>query len=112
MRDVEGVEEALGVFEVTANALIAKAGEEQWQAKAWQLERKFPDRYGRRTRVDGNVTVQAVPFIDTSRLSVDEGEQLLALLRKAQPQQDQLPVDGRPALELLTLDEQDEADEA
>lgn len=106
----EQVDEALAVFEVTAMARITKAGEEQWQADAWRLERKFPDRYGRRTRVDGNVTVQAVPFIDTSQLTIEEQEQLLTLLRKAQPQQDQLPADGRPALELLT--QGDEADEA
>lgn len=54
------LDEALGVFEANANALIAKAAHEQWQAAAWQLERKFPDRYGRRTRIDGQVQVQAI----------------------------------------------------
>lgn len=101
-RDLAGaLEEALGTFEVTANAMIAKAGEEQWQAKAWQLERKFPERYGRRTRVDGNVQVSAVPFIDLDKLTTEEAQTLLALLRKASPAQEQLPPEGRPALELV-----------
>jgi transposase len=54
------IDEALGVFEANANALIAKAAHEQWPAAAWQLERKFPDKYGRRTRIDGSVQVQAI----------------------------------------------------
>jgi hypothetical protein len=95
------LDEALGTFEVTANAQIAKAGDDEWQAKAWQLERKFPDRYGRRTRIDGNVSVSAVPFVDLSKLTADEAATLLGLLRKAAPAQEELPAAGRPALELV-----------
>ncbi len=95
------LDEALGVFDVNANAIIAKAAHDQWQAAAWQLERKFPERYGRRTRIDGNVTVSAVPFVDLSKLTSDEAETLLGLLRKASPAQEELPAEGRPALELV-----------
>jgi hypothetical protein len=95
------LDEALGAFEVNANALIAKAAVEKWDAAAWQLERKFPDRYGRRTRIDGNVQVSAVPFVDLSKLTTDEAATLLGLLRKAAPAQEQLPAAGRPALELV-----------
>jgi transposase len=95
------IEEALASFETTALARITKAGEEHWQADAWRLERKFPDRYARRTKVESNVTVSAVPFIDMSRLTVEQAETLLELLRLASPAQDQLPAEGRPVLELV-----------
>lgn len=98
---VAAVDEALAQFEVHAVGRIAKAGETEWQADAWRLERRFPDRYGRRTRVDGNVTVQAAPFIDTSKLTLDEQRTLLELLEKASPAQEQLAEGQKPALELL-----------
>lgn len=98
---VANVEEALAAFEVGAMAQIAKAGSEEWQANAWRLERRFPDKYGRRTRVDGNVQVSAVPFIDLDKLTADEAATLLTLLRKAAPAQEELPATGRPALELV-----------
>ena len=31
-------------------AIIAKASEDDWRASAWKLERKFPDRWGKRKR--------------------------------------------------------------
>ena len=44
----DAVEKALAEAEVRDVLLISKAAEEQWQAAAWRLERKFPDRWGRR----------------------------------------------------------------
>jgi transposase len=45
----EQVRKALADAEVRDLAIISKAaGEGQWQAAAWRLERKFPERYGRR----------------------------------------------------------------
>ncbi len=41
------LDEAASVAEGRAVALIAKAGETQWQAAAWFLERKHPERWGR-----------------------------------------------------------------
>lgn len=53
---LEGVQKAEGQAEVGAVAIIQKAAREgidgQWQAAAWWLERKFPDRWGRRERID------------------------------------------------------------
>lgn len=43
------VKEALAESEMRDVLVISKAAEEgQWQAAAWRLERKFPDRWGRR----------------------------------------------------------------
>ena len=55
------VKKALAEAEVRDVALIAKAGTKEWQAAAWRLERKFPDRWGRRDwthlhEVDGEIT--------------------------------------------------------
>lgn len=57
---VDQVEQALGRFELEKSSVIDKASRKEWTAAAWQLERRFPDRYGRRTRVDGQVQVQAL----------------------------------------------------
>lgn len=46
------VEKALAEAEIRDVAIIAKAAQEQWQAAAWRLERKFPDRWGRKDKVD------------------------------------------------------------
>lgn len=104
---VEQVEEAIAQFEVLALARITKAGDEQWQADAWRLERKFPEKYGRRTRIDGQVTMQATPWLDLSKLSSEERSTLASLLRKAAPQPEQIPEGGRPALELVAASADD-----
>lgn len=44
----DAVEKALAEAEVRDVAIIAKAAEDQWQAAAWRLERKFPDKWGRK----------------------------------------------------------------
>lgn len=48
----DAVEKALADAEARDVALIAKAATEHWQAAAWRLERKFPDKWGRRQRLD------------------------------------------------------------
>ena len=42
------VEKALAEAEIRDVAIIGKAAEEQWQAAAWRLERKFPHKWGRK----------------------------------------------------------------
>lgn len=97
---VQQLDIALAGWEAGKVAAISKAGDEEWQANAWMLERRLPDAYGRRTRVDvGNADgrpfqLQATPTIDPSRLSDDELEQLETLLLKARP--DSLPQPSMP----------------
>ena len=45
---LHAIEKAQADSEARDVAIIAKASETQWQASAWRLERKFPDRWGRR----------------------------------------------------------------
>lgn len=46
------VENALAQSELRDLSHIAAAAQTQWQAAAWRLERRFPERYALRTRVD------------------------------------------------------------
>lgn len=46
----EAVEKAQAESEARDVTLIATAARDQWQAAAWRLERKFPERWGRRER--------------------------------------------------------------
>jgi transposase len=101
---VDQLDQALAASEVRDLALIGKAAEEQWQAAAWRLERRYPEKYGRRTRLEGQVDVRGVPYLDIGKLTGEELEQLSGLLRKAAPVPEELPRGGRPALELVAGD--------
>ena len=46
----EAVKNAEAEAEVRDVALIEKAAMENWTAAAWRLERRYPDRWGRRER--------------------------------------------------------------
>lgn len=69
--------------------LLRAAGETDWRAVAALMERRWPDRWGRRREADHRVeVVGAVPggqSRDLSRLTVDERRTLLDLLTKAEP---------------------------
>src|SRR4051794_5885846 len=45
------VEKALAESELRDLAVIARASERQWQASAWRLERRWPQRWARRSPV-------------------------------------------------------------
>lgn len=75
----------------------------------WALERRFPSEWGETRRLDANVNVTARPFVDVSKLTLDEQRTLLELLRKAAPEQEQLPKDGTPAILALSPGEAVEA---
>lgn len=77
--------------EAEGNALDRIIEDDAWQSDAWYLERRYPDRYGRRQRIDmGNADGQPfrmaqTPMFDPSLLTDDELETVVRLLRKAQP---------------------------
>ena len=78
----EAVEKALADSEARDVALIAKAAADgQWQAAAWRLERKFPERWGRRERHQVEANIQG-----TVKVTADEAiEQLTRLLAARTP---------------------------
>lgn len=74
---VAAVDEAMGKAETRFVALIAEAAKTTWTAGAWWLERRYPERWGRRDRVEhtgkdgGPIEVKGSPA-EVARLKVDE----------------------------------------
>ena len=56
------VQKALAASEVEDVARIKQAGNRTWQAIAWRLERRFPDRWGRRQQLDANISAQVTAY--------------------------------------------------
>ena len=87
----DAVEKALAEAEVRDVVTVLKAADAgQWQAAAWRLERKFPDRWGRRDKVQqeisgpdgGPVEVSAQSGLDLSRLTKEELRALAPIRRR------------------------------
>jgi transposase len=77
----DAVEKALADSEARDVMLIGKAaGEGDWQAAAWRLERKFPDRWGRRERHDIDANVKT-----TVKVKPDDAVEELTRLLAARP---------------------------
>lgn len=55
----DAVKKAMADSELLDIATIAKASRRTWQAAAWRLERKYPDRWGRRDRIDASISGKA-----------------------------------------------------
>lgn len=67
----DAVKKAEAQSEAMSVARIAKAGQEgAWQAEAWRLERKYPDRWGRKLRVDESVNQSIEVTVDERRAAV------------------------------------------
>ncbi len=88
-----------------AASLTAIVNDDAWTSKAWIRERVEPHKYAQRREV--NVNHRALPMIDTDLGTVDELEQLYALLRKFSPDPESqgLNKDRRPVLELMQADD-------
>lgn len=74
-------------------ALIEKAAREEggrhWTAAAWKLERRYPDMYGRVSRIDGNfkqttkTSMEQTANINvTSTMQPDEAEAVVRILQE------------------------------
>jgi transposase len=83
----EAIKRAEAVAEVSAVKVVTSAMPRSWQAAMTFLERKHPDRWGRRTRAEPSEqpATNQRPY-DLSRLTDDELETLDDLLRKAERQ--------------------------
>jgi hypothetical protein len=82
------VGEAEAGFEIASLALIARAGDEHWQARAWLLERRHPKRWGRRKALelsgpDGEPIQLDALGLNPSLLNDDELEVAARLYAKA-----------------------------
>ena len=64
------VAEAEGEYTLLAN--IRRAGESQWQASAWILERRYPQRYGRVDRLKAELTGKDGDPVQIAKSTSDE----------------------------------------
>lgn len=67
--------------------LIQQAGNETWQAAAWYLERKFPDKWGKKDKVDANLNHSGEVTnknVDLSDLTTEELRDIANLNRGTQ----------------------------
>lgn len=76
----DACEKAMASSELGDLKTIAKASARQWQAAAWRLERKYPDRYGRKDRHEVTGAkgeplkiVTEVAFVGTTESEGDDG---------------------------------------
>lgn len=87
----DAIQKALAHSEVRDVAIIGKAAEENWQAAAWRLERKFPDRWGRKDKTQiehsgkdgGPIETSHTEKLDLSSLTDKELADLENILRKS-----------------------------
>ena len=84
----DAVERAMAEAEMRDVLLVAKAAETQWQAAAWRLERRTPQKWGRR------VVELSGPEGSAVKVEV-EGGGLLALFRRMAGEVDESS--GEPA---------------
>jgi transposase len=82
---MNSVEQARGKAKVRETAGVLQAGQTDWRARAWWLERTAPKEFGRQLRLEGDeenpVHVETRERkVDLSKLSVDE----LRALKKIQ----------------------------
>lgn len=52
---LNAIEKALADAEMRDVLIIGNAAKENWQAAAWRLERKFPDRWARKDKIQAEV---------------------------------------------------------
>jgi len=80
----EAIKRAEGRGEIAAVAAVRNAFDKDWKAPMTFLERKYPDRWGRRDR-NLNLNVNAdLDKLDLSKLSIEELEEMEKLMLKAQ----------------------------
>lgn len=78
----DAVEKALADAEVRDVMIIANAATTDWKAAAWRLERKFPDKWGRKEKVQAQVEHSGAitsNHVDLTQLSTEELKKLAEL---------------------------------
>lgn len=71
----EMIDQAVGVSE--ARLITEISVNEDWRAKAWVLERRFPDRWGKRDKVDLNVSKSE--GLDEIKMMMKQTDHLLGI---------------------------------
>lgn len=91
------IKKALAEGEVRDMIIISNAAKTDWKAAAWKLERKFPEKWGRKERLDANLhhsgkdggPIETQTKINLSNLSDEELAVLEGIVAKsAEPEPD------------------------
>jgi hypothetical protein len=71
------VNKAVAESESRDLATILKAAQSQWQAAAWRLERRFPEKYGRndRLKVDAKIEHDGASLVAKLARLIDGGDE-------------------------------------
>ena len=68
----DAVQKAEADAELMFTSIVAAAASDSWQAAAWWLERRRPDDYGRRDRVELDIRQQALQVAQAYGLDPNE----------------------------------------
>lgn len=79
-RYVREVDKAMASAEDSLLSYLQAAQEDDWKAAAWQLERRFPDRWGRKDKSQLQITGADEGPIQISILGAEERATLLSTL--------------------------------
>lgn len=88
---LEAIKRAEAEAESLRVSRISKAGKDgNWQADAWYLERRYPEKWGKRvTEITGPnggpIQTETTQKLDLSKLSTEQLRTLRSLLAEAQP---------------------------
>lgn len=86
----DSIKKALAESEARDVLIIGEAGKNQWQASAWRLERRFPDKWGRKDKIEAKIegTVKTSNY-DLAKLSTDQLLQIESILSEAEKGEEQ-----------------------
>ena len=80
---LQSVKKANAEAEAELVQRIKSAGQREWQANAWILERRYPDRWGRRDRTEAvttNFNIDLETLTDEQLARLANGESITAVL--------------------------------
>lgn len=102
-RYADEIQAAIEEYKLGEIGTIHAQGEKDWRAALALLERRFPDEFAERKRVDSRIQVQVTPMIDPSKGTLERLQLLRELLAEFAPDADDpaLSESARPALELV-----------
>ena len=92
----DAVKKAMAWAEARDVAIIARHSEKYWQAAAWRLERKYPERWGRQkleVQHSGKIDADVSHIADTDREVIKRALALVAQTAKQTVEYDEDSVD-------------------
>ena len=101
---VRAIEKATAEAEARDFMLVGKHAEKHWQAAAWRLERKLPQRYGRKDSLEVTGDEQkplalVAARVDLGRLSDAERAEFMRLRDKLRVVEDDDGAEGKDGIE-------------